>query len=78
MTTLDIARIIADATAAQSADARRMTVAVVHSYDDGERTYTTKPRRFRSLDAARAYARGLLAEHGGAVTITDNGATVAL
>jgi hypothetical protein len=74
----DIARVLAEATAAQGADARRMNVVVRHAYDDGERTYTTKPRRFRSVDAARRYARGLLAEHGGTVEIDDNGAAVAL
>jgi hypothetical protein len=76
MKTTDLARILADATTAQTADARRLPVKVLHSYDDGERTYTTRPRRFRTADAARAYARGLLAEHGGTVEITDRGAVV--
>lgn len=76
MTAADLARIFATATAAQTADGRRMPVKVLHAYDDGERTYTTKPRRFRTVDAARAYARGLLTEHGGAVEITDRGTVV--
>lgn len=78
MTATELAKILSDAQKQIDAESRRMDVVLFHSYDDGERVYTSKPRRFRTVDAARKAAREALRECGGDVTITDRGMTVDL
>ncbi len=59
-----------------AAEGRRMNVVLFHAYDDGERVYAAKPRRFRTVDAARKAARECLRECGGEVTISESGRDV--
>lgn len=53
MTTAEALKILSDAENLIAAEARRMDVVLLHVYDDGERVYTARPRRFRTVDAAR-------------------------
>ncbi len=76
MTTAEALKILRDAEQQMAAESRRMTVVLFHVYDDGERTYSTTPRRFRTVDAARKAAREALRECGGEVTISENGRDV--
>jgi len=78
MTATEFAKILSDAQKQIDAESRRMGVALFHSYDDGERVYTSKPRRFRTVEATREAAREMLRECGGNVTITDRGVAVEL
>ncbi len=76
MTTAEMLKILNDAQKQIAAEGRRMDVVLFHAYDDGERTYSAKSRRFRTVDAARKAARKALRECGGEVTITENGRDV--
>lgn len=76
MTTAEALKILSDAENLIAAEARRMDVVLLHVYDDGERVYTARPRRFRTVDAARKAARECLRECGGEVTISESGRDV--